>query len=326
MKEMNPYLQMFYDTMKPNLTKAFASIVSCVMLNIDEFESYYGKTIADMDIESFNHIKEGWFHTAHRKNENRKLKYTAEYLHWYDINIGKVCDLQDKVHLLENTKEYYDYQKSHYWGLFLKNFDELYKVANMSYIDKVPEEVRNSITADVVVVAMIICYSSGLWIKSVNVKTADISSDCREFNYEGTTYKVCDKGVPYLKLYCQQDYVITNGNKPLYKNDSEYLMKYLVKQSEVKAKLNKVYPSNYLNHKLQILNDRYHSIYPDIGRNIKFTPESIYLSGYLNKALSVLSPDANFNDWRGYLFKNPIKNHSVSEIMTLKDLYLNQNI
>ena len=120
MKEMNPYLQMFYDTMKPNLTKAFASIVSCVMLNIDEFESYYGKTIADMDIESFNHIKEGWFHTAHRKNENRKLKYTAEYLHWYDINIGKVCDLQDKVHLLENTKEYYDYQKSHYWGLFLK--------------------------------------------------------------------------------------------------------------------------------------------------------------------------------------------------------------
>ena len=287
---MNPYLQMFYDTMKPNLTKAFASIVSCVMLNIDEFESYYGKTIADMDIESFNHIKEGWFHTAHRKNENRK--YTAEYLHWYDINIGKVCDLQDKVHLLENTKEYYDYQKSHYWGLFLKNFDELYKVANMSYIDKVPEEVRNSITADVVVVAMIICYSSGLWIKSVNVKTADISSDCREFNYEGTTYKVCDKGVPYLKLYCQQDYVITNGNKPLYKNDSEYLMKYLVKQSEVKAKLNKVYPSNYLNHKLQILNDRYHSIYPDLGRNIKFTPESLYLSGYLNKALSVLPPDA----------------------------------
>ena len=326
MKEMNPYLQMFYDTMKPNLTTPLASFVSCTISDIDEFEAYYGKPITDMNMELFHHIIEGWFHSSYRKTENRKLKYTAEYLRWYDKNIGKVCDLQDKVQLLENTKEYYDYQKSHYWGLFLKKFDELYKVANMSYVDKVPESIRNSITADVVVVAMIICYSSGLWIKSVNIKSADISSDYSEFIYDGTTYKICDEGVPYLKLYCQQHSVLTNGNKPLYKNVSEYLMKYLVKQSEVEAKLNKIYPSNYLNHKLQILNERYHSIYPDLGRNIKFTPESLYLSGYLNKALSVLPPDANFNDWRGYIFKNPIKNYSVSEIITLKDIYLSQTI
>lgn len=326
MAEINPYLKMFFEVVKPNLTNTIASFVSCTISDIDEFEAYYGKPITDMDMELFNHIKEGWFHSSYRKTENRKLRYTVEYLLWYDKNIGGVCDLQDKIHLLGDTKTYYEYQKSHYWGLFLKNFDGLYNIANMSYVDKVPEDIRNSITADVVAVAMIICYSSGLWTKSVNIRTADISNDYKEFTYEGITYKVCDKGVSYLKLYCQQDSVITNGNKPLYKNDSEYLMKYLVKQGEVEAKLNKIYPSNYLNHKLQILNDRYHSIYPDIGRNIKFTPESIYLSGYLNKALSVLSPDANFNDWRGYLFKNPIKNHSVSEIMTLKDLYLNQNI
>lgn len=317
---------MFYDAAKPNISSTFAPFVSCTISDIDDFESYYGETIAEMDMKMFDHIKEGWFHSAYRKNENRKLRYTVEYLIWYDKNIGSVCDLQEKIHLLGNTKAYYEYQKSHYWGLFLKNFDELYNMANMSYVDKVPESIRNSITADVVVVAMIICYSSGLWTKSVNIKSTDISSDYKEFTYEGTTYKICDEGISYLKLYCQQDSVITNGNKPLYKNDSEYLMKYLVKQSEVEDKFGKIYPSNYLNHKLQILNERYHSIYPDLGRNVKFTPESLYLSGYLNKALSVLPPDANFNDWRKYIFKNPVKNYSVSDIITLKGLYLNQNI
>ena len=326
MKEMNPYLQMFYDTMKPNLTKAFASIVSCTVSDIDEFEAHYIETITDMDFELFEHIKEGWFHTIHRKNESRKLRYTIEYLLWYNNNIGAVRDLQDKVCLLENTKEYFEYQDSHYWGLFLKNFDELYNVANRSYVEKVPENIRNSITADVLVVGMIICYSSGLWSKSVDIKMADVSNDYTKFSYEGKTYKVCDDGVPYLKLYCQQDSVITNGNKPLYKNDGEYLMKYLVKQGQVEEKYNKVYQPNYLNNKLRLLNNEYHSMYPDLFRNVKFTPDSIYLSGYLNKALSILPINADLNDWRKYVNENPISNHSISEIITLKDIYLSQTI
>lgn len=59
MKEMNPYLQMFYDTMKPNLTTPLASFVSCTISDIDEFEAYYGKPITDMNMELFNHIIEG---------------------------------------------------------------------------------------------------------------------------------------------------------------------------------------------------------------------------------------------------------------------------
>lgn len=328
-------LTAFYNLNAKNLTTAYKKILSSTLSTIGDFESLYKTTVADMTIDQFRHIQEGWFHMSEVKNENRRLRCALEYLLWYSQNIGDVKDLDEKIDFFNDTDSYYKYQNSHYWGLFLKDFDTLYSVANQSYVEKVPESRRSTITADLIVVAMILCYSSGLWLETVNIKESDFSSDFSKFVYNGKTYDIDDRGIEYLKIYNQQKNIIANGNKTYMKSDSEYFIKYVLPESKVNEKSGQKYNNVYYCTKLLRLSNQYHKMYPHMNPNINFTDESINMSGYFYRACQNIEKNQSFSPnnpkeydmaWEKYILAHPFMKYSIPQMMAYRDIYLSQTI
>ena len=331
----NYSLTVFYNLNSGSLSTAYKKILSSTLTTIGNFETLYKTTIADMTIDQFSRIKEGWFHMSEIKNENRRLRYLAEYIIWYSENINTVKDFDEKISFLNDTSSYFEFQKNHYWGLFLKDFDTLFSIANQSYIDKVPESQRNSITADLIVVAMILCYSSGLWLETTDIKETDFNSDFSKFVYKGNSYDIDERGIDYLKIYSQQKKIIANGNKNYVKSDSEYFIKYILPLSKVDEKIGQKYNSEYYCVKLLRLNNLYHKMYPDLNPNINFTDESIKMSGYFYRACHDIeeiqsisrSDSKKYNlDWERYILANPFMKYSVPQMMIYRDIYLSQTI
>ena len=269
------------------------------------------------------------------KNETRRLRCALEYLVWYSENIGNVKDFDEKIAFFNDTDSYYKYQNTHYCGLFLKDFDALYSIANQSYIEKVPEQKRNSITADLIVVAMILCYSTGLWLETVNIKETDFNSDFSKLFYNGKSYDIDDRGTDYLKTYSEQKSIIANGNKLYLKSDSDYYIKYVLPESKVDEKIGQKYNNEYYCVKLLRLNNLYHKTYPNINPNLNFTEESINMSGYFYRAsqnieiFQSISP-SNFKEyniaWEKYILAHPFMKYKVPQMMIYRDQYLSQTI
>lgn len=320
MKYYNQDLTSFFEQAKEGLTSIRQSILSSSLSDINEFENSYGKDIVDMDYDMFIHIREGWFSADYRKNETRKLSYAYEYLAWYKTNVRDVIDFDKKIELLKNLDDYYKYRRSHYLGIFIKDFSRIFSIANEKYITST----TGGMTADTMVAAMVICYSSGIFQKAVNIKTTDFSSDFTEFKYNGISYQIYE-GAEYLKLYNKQGKIATVQNRIFYKTKSQYFLKYHVGKSQIGSKDDEVFNYNTLNAKLRLLNIDYHERFKNIPPTVKFSDQSIALSGYYSTAFKELSADSTDSKWREYIFKHPFQKLDTPQIITYKDTYLNQN-
>lgn len=320
MRYYNKDLSLFFEQAKEGLTSIRQSILSSALSDINEFENYYGKDIVDMNYETFIHIREGWFSADYRKNETRKLTYAYEFLMWYNTNIRNVVDFDKKIELINNLDDYYKYRRSHYLGIFVKDFNRIFSISNEKYITSTTGEM----TADTMVAAMVICYSSGIFQKAVNIKTADFSSDFTEFKYDGVKYPIYE-GSEYLKLYSEQEKITTIQNRTLYKTQSQYFLKYHVVKSQIGNKDNIVFNYNTLNAKLRMLNIEYHERFKHIPPTVKFSDQSIALSGYYSNAFKELSVESSDSKWREYIFNHPFKDIDTPHIIIYKDTYLNQN-
>lgn len=320
MRYYNKDLSLFFEQAKEGLTSIRQSILSSALSDINEFENYYGKDIVDMNYETFIHIREGWFSADYRKNETRKLTYAYEFLMWYNTNIRNVVDFDKKIELINNLDDYYKYRRSHYLGIFVKDFNRIFSISNEKYITSTTGEM----TADTMVAAMVICYSSGIFQKAVNIKTADFSSDFTEFKYDGVKYPIYE-GSEYLKLYSEQEKITTIQNRTLYKTQSQYFLKYHVVKSQIGSKDNIVFNYNTLNAKLRMLNIEYHERFKHIPPTVKFSDQSIALSGYYSNAFKELSVESSDSKWREYIFNHPFKDIDTPHIIIYKDTYLNQN-
>ena len=320
MRYYNQDLTLFFEQAKENLTSARQSILSSALSDINEFENYYGKDIVDMNYEMFVRIREGWFSTDCRKNETRKLTYAYEFLMWYNTNIRDVIDFDKKIEFINNLDDYYKYRYSHYLGMFVKDFDHIFSIVNEKYITSTNGEM----TADTMVAAMVICYSTGIFQKAVNIKMTDFSSDFTELKYDGTDYPIYE-GSEYLKLYSEQEKIATAQNRVLYKTQSPYFLKYLVAESQIGSKDYEIFNYNTLNAKLRMLNIEYHERFKNIPPTVKFSDQSIALSGYYSIAFKELSTDSPDSKWREYIFNHPFKGIDTPHIILYKDTYLNQN-
>lgn len=320
MKYYNKDLSMFFDQAKVGLTDVRQSILSSALSDVNEFENYYGKDIVNMDYDMFIHIREGWFSADYRKNETRKITYAYEFLMWYKTNIRDVVDFDKKIELLNNLDDYYKYRRSHYLGIFVKDFNRIFSIANEKYMTSV----IGGMTADTMVAAMIICFSSGIFQKAVNIKTTDFSSDFTEFKYNGSDYPIYE-GSEYLKLYSEQENITTVQNRVLYKTHSQYFLKYHVVKTQIGSKDDTVFNYNTLNAKLRLLNIDYHERFKIIPPTVKFSDQSIALSGYYSMAFKKLSPESSDSEWREYIFNHPFNIVDTPQIILYKDTYLNQN-
>lgn len=319
MKLFNPYLieyKSLFDN-DPKLSPFQKSVINGTVSDVDRFENAEGKSIVDMRLNQFEKIREGWLRAQTDKPIRRKLLCLSQYLEWYKSLKGDVIEYEQKQDFLNNMEEYRSYRENNYLGIFIKDFDILFRLGNVyKNID------GYDMTADPCVVSCIFCYSSGNLKDSGLIRSCDVASDYSSFTYNGKEYEIFKDAREYLRLYDTQKLVITNDNKEYYKSNSDYFIKLFTYKNHIGEKDDKPYAPNSIINRLKAISQEYNNKYNSI--NLNYTCESIYMSNYFEKASHVISSADSDLKWREYFSENPVKNYNLYKLIELKNAYNNQ--
>lgn len=322
MKYFNPYLNEYKALIDSDeqLTKTQKYTIGGTLNNIDEFENSIGKSIMDMTLSEFEKIREGWFQVQTARTERRKILCLIKYMEWYNQNKGVIVDFKEKITFLNKTSEYKEYRDSNYMGIFVKDFDALFSLST-TYKYALNRDIDEPVS-DPGIVSIVFCYNSGLLLETGLIKSKDVAGDYSSFIYDGKEYEIPIQARNYLKLYDEQKIVVAQSNQKYYKSESEYFIKMGAHQRQLDGLLGKPCSHSVILNRIRLLNSEFCQKYS--FPNMSYTKESIFLSGYFDKAIKEIELDDSDLKWREYFIKHKFRNKDNLQMLNFKNAYAKQ--
>ena len=322
MKYFNPYLNEYKALIDSDeqLTKGQKYTIGGTLNSVDEFENSIGKSIMDMTIQEFEKIREGWFQVQTARTERRKILCLIQYMEWYHYNKKGIVDFEEKKTFLNNTSEYKEYRNSNYMGIFVKDFDVLFKLSS-TYKYALNRDTDEPVS-DPGIISIIFCYNSGLLLETGLIKSKDVANDYSSFVYEGKEYEIPIQARNYLKLYDEQKVIVAQSNQKYYKSESEYFIKMGAHQRQLNGLLGKPCSHSVILNRMKLLSNEYCKRYN--LPNMSYTKESIFLSGYFDKAVKEIDLSDSDLKWREYFTNHKFENKDNIQMINFKNAYAKQ--